>query len=128
MHNRDTEQSLKQLAEEWIAAELSGDPDFLERTLSSDFIGIGPRGFMLTKQEWLGRIKSGNLKYESLEWDETKVRLYGSAAIVTGRAKQKVKYQEQIMEAELRTTLFFVEQQGNWQLGSLQFSPIADMP
>ena len=122
-----TEQSLNKLAQDWAAAELRGDTAFLERTLADDFVGIGPRGFMLTKDDWLQRIKSGALKYESLNWDEAKVRLYDKAAIVTGRAMQKVNYQGNVMEARLRTTLVFVNQQG-WQLAGLQFSPIVEGP
>ena len=122
-----TEQSLNKLAQDWAAAELRGDTAFLERTLADDFVGIGPRGFMLTKDDWLQRIKSGDLKYESLNWDEAKVRLYDKAAIVTGRAMQKVNYQGNVMEARLRTTLVFVNQQG-WQLAGLQFSPIVEGP
>ena len=121
------EQSLNKLAQDWAAAELRGDTAFLERTLADDFVGIGPRGFMLIKDDWLQRIKSGDLKYESLNWDEAKVRLYDKAAIVTGRAMQKVNYQGNVMEARLRTTLVFVNQQG-WQLAGLQFSPIVEGP
>lgn len=79
---------------------------------------------MLTKSEWLQRIESGSLKYESLTWDEAKARLYSDAAIVTGRAMQKVNYQEQVMEAQLRTMLVFVKQEGRWWLAGVQFSPI----
>ena len=83
---------------------------------------------MLTKDEWVQRFSSGDLKYESLEWDEVKVRSYGDAAVVTGREKQKVRYQNQPMESELRTTLVFVKQQGQWRLANVQFSPVLGRP
>src|SRR5437868_2008488 len=126
-----TEGSLKKLSEEWAAAELRGDTAFLKRTLADDFMGIGPRGFMLTKQDWLQRITSGDLKYEQFDWDEVKARIYGDtkdAAVVTGRQTQKVRYQDQVMEGQLRTTLVFVKQQGRWLLAGLHLSPIAGPP
>jgi len=49
----------------------------MERTLTDDFIAVGPRGFMLTKEQWLQRFASGSLKYEYLEWDESSVLTYG---------------------------------------------------
>jgi uncharacterized protein (TIGR02246 family) len=125
------EQDLKSLSEDWVAAELRGDSAFVERLLAEDFVAIGPRGFMLTRQEWLQRITSGALKYQQLDWDEVKVRVYGDtqdAAIVTGRQVQKATFQGQPVDTELRTMLVFVKQQGRWLLAGLQLSPIMGPP
>ncbi len=121
-------QDLKQIAEEWAIAERSGDTAFMGRTLTDDFHAIGPRGFVLNKEQWLQRFRSGSLKYEYFEWDEVNVRPYGDAAVVMGRERQKVKYQDQAMESELRTTLVWVKQDGHWLLANVQMSPILGMP
>ncbi len=122
------EHDLEQIAEAWATAERDGDTAFMQRTLADDFEAIGPRGFMLNKEQWLQRFQSGNLKYECLEWDEVTVRPYGDAAVVTGRERQKVNYQGQPMESELRTTLVWVKQGGHWLLANAQMSPILGMP
>ncbi len=122
------EQDLERIAEDFVAAERQGDAAYMERTLTKDFMAIGPRGFMLTKEQWLQRFTSGSLKYEYLEWDETNVRTYGDAAVVTGRERQKVDYQGQGMESELRTTLVWIKQGGRWLLASAQMSPILGAP
>ncbi len=121
-------QDLKQIAEDWATAERHGDTAFMQRTLTDDFEAIGPRGFMLNKEEWLQRFRSGSLKYEYLEWDEVTVRPYGEAAVVTGRERQKVNYQGQPMESELRTTPVWVKRDGRWLLVNAQMSPILGMP
>ena len=128
MNREHAEQEVARLANAWVTAELRGDIPLLERQLSDDFIGIGPLGFMLTRQEWIARHQSGDLKYESFTLDEVKVRVYNDAAVLTGRQVQDGAYRGNSIKAQFRTTLVFVKQQGQWQLASLQLSPIGQAP
>ena len=129
MNQEHAEQEVLRLADAWANAELRGDTTFLERILADDYIGIGPLGFMLTKQEWLARHQAGDLKYESFSLDEVKVRVYNNdAAVLTGRQVQNGAYRGNSIQAQFRTTLVFVRQQGQWQLASLQLSTIGQPP
>ena len=83
---------------------------------------------MLTRQEWLARHTSGDLKYESFNLDEVKVRVYNDAAILTGRQAQNAAYRGNSIQGQFRTTLVFVQQQGQWRLASLQLSTIGQPP
>jgi hypothetical protein len=129
MNQEHTEQEVLRLADAWTNAELRGDTTFLERILTDDYTGIGPLGFMLTKQEWMVRHQTGDLKYESFSLDEVKVRVYNNdAAVLTGRQVQNGAYRGNSIQAQFRTTLVFVRQQGQWQLASLQLSTIGQPP
>ena len=129
MNQEHTEQEVLRLADAWATAELRGDTTFLERILTDDYTGIGPLGFMLTKQEWIVRHQAGDLKYESFSLDEVKVRVYNNdAAVLTGRQVQNGAYRGNSIQAQFRTTLVFVRQQGQWQLASLQLSTIGQPP
>jgi ketosteroid isomerase-like protein len=124
----DQTEEIKKRVEDWAAAELRGDAASLESALDDDFIGIGPRGFMLTKDQWLERHESGKLRYESIGWDEVQVRIYGDAAVVTGRQSAEGRYEDYDLKDQFRGTLVFVEQQGRWLLAGLHLSPIAGPP
>src|SRR5918911_4053710 len=128
MNREHAEQEVARLADAWATAELRGDTAFLERTLADDFIGIGPLGFMLTRHEWLVRHQSGDLKYDSLELDEVTGRVYGEAAVVTGRQVQSAAYRGNSIPGQFRITLVCVHQQGQWRLAHLQLSTISQPP
>jgi len=119
---------LENLIEDWTAAELRGDTALLGSILADDFIGIGPRGFVLTKEEWLERHEAGKLRYEDFGLDEIRVRRYGEAAVVTGRQSAEGKYEDYELRDQFRTTMVLVKQQGRWLLASLHLSPIAGPP
>jgi hypothetical protein len=129
MSREHTEQEVVRLADAWANAELRGDTTLLERLLADDYIGIGPLGFMLTKQEWLTRHEAGDLKYEAFTLDEVKVRVYNNdAAVLTARQAQQGAYRGNSIPGQFRITLVFVQQQGQWQVVSLQLSSIGQPP
>lgn len=117
---------LEKFAQEWADAELRGDTAFLGTALSDDFVGIGPHGFMLSKEQWLARYESADLRHEAFQFDETQVRLYGSAAVMTGRQTQSSQYRGHDVDGGFRATLVFVEQQDRWLLTSIHLSFIAE--
>lgn len=117
---------LERLGQEWADAELRGDTVFLGAVLSDDFVGIGPHGFMLSKEQWLDRYEAGDLRHGAFRFDETRVRLYGSATVMTGRQTQSSEYRGHDAGGRFRATLVFVEQQGRWLLASVHLSFIAE--
>src|SRR5258708_12250101 len=125
MNREHAEQEVVRLADAWATAELRGDAAFLERTLTDDVIGIGPLGFMLTKQEWLARHTSGDLQYESFNLDEGKVRVYNDAAVLTGRQVQNGPYRGKSINAQFPPTLVFVHQHSHCRLSLLLLTTTA---
>ena len=123
---------IEKLARDWAAAELRGDTAFLGRALADDFVGVGPRGFMLNKEEWLERHESGKLKYESFGLDEVGVRHYGDAVVTVCRQIAEGVYEDENgrydIHEQFRATLIFVKQEVHWLLAGLHLSPIAGRP
>src|SRR2546428_13090157 len=118
-----SEADVLELAEDLRKAELRGDVAFLERVLAPDFVGIGPRGFVLTKEAWLGRHRSGDLKYETLDRDEVSLRAYADAAIMTSREIGKTKYKgQEVPIGALRPTHAVVRRRGRRLLAGVPIS------
>jgi ketosteroid isomerase-like protein len=73
--------TVDELLTAWADSERAADIDRLDALLTEDFVGIGPVGFVLDKQAWLGRFDLG-LGYERLELDEVVTHHHGSTALV----------------------------------------------
>src|SRR4051812_13741089 len=93
---------LERLGQDWAAAELGGDTTVLGRILAEDFVAVGPRGFMLTREQWLSRHDSGSLTYTVFEWDEVSVRVHGNAAVMVGRQTASAVYQDGDVKHEIQ--------------------------
>ncbi len=128
MNREQIEQEVAQLADAWATAELHSDTAFLKKLLVEDFVGVGPLGFLLTKQEWLARHQSGDMKYDVHTLDEVRVRTYTEAAIVIGRLTQQATYRGNPINAQMRTTLVFVRQYEQWHLAGVHFCHIGQPP
>ena len=125
-------EELNRLVDNWANAELAGDTGSLHATLADDFLGVGPRGFEFTKEQWIDRHESGSLCYESFGLDEVAARPYGDAAVVVCRQDADGVYEDDDgrydIRERFRATLVFVRQQGRWRLAGLQLSPILGRP
>ena len=124
-----TEADVLERAEEWRTAELQGDVAVLDRILAADFIGIGPRGFVLNKEAWLGRHASGDFKHLNLEQRDPILRTYTDSAILLVTEESKTTYKgAPVSVGALRATYTFVRSRGTWRLAGAQYSPIQGAP
>ena len=113
---------------EWSDAEVRGDRSALDAILTDGFVGVGPRGFVLTRAEWLDRHASGDLNYRSIDVDEIEVHPYGDAVLVTSVQSQDGSYQSHDIKGSFRTSQLMVRDGDHWRLASIQYSPIAGAP
>ncbi len=124
----DRAEGLDVLVEGWANAELAGDVGFLRAALAEDFVGVGPRGSALTREQWLDRHASGALEYGSFALGEVEARRYGDAAVVVCRQDSEGVLEDKDgrydIHERFRVTLVFVRQRARWRLASLQLSPI----
>src|SRR6266516_3076075 len=100
-------EQIREMAEAWADAERRNDADGLARILADDFVGVGPRGFLLTRDQWLARYRSGDLKNESFIWQDASARVHGETAIVIGRQTTRGTYQGHPLQGDFRTMLVF---------------------
>lgn len=119
---------IMQLSERWADAERAEDSTKLEELVDGDFTLIGPRGFVLNREQWVNRYRGGNLKNESFDWKVESIREYDGTALVQGVQTQKTFYQGQDSSGNFRVTLVAVKNGEDWHLAHIQLSgPLMDM-
>ncbi|MGI8329167.1 nuclear transport factor 2 family protein [Actinomadura scrupuli] len=123
-----TEEQVRELGRRWADAEVRADVAALEAMTTGDFTLVGPVGFVLDKQQWLDRYRTGAFVTRSLVWDEVQVRDYGSAAVAVGRHTQEAAYQGQQSDGRFRVTHIAVREGERWLLAGLHLSPVAGPP
>jgi ketosteroid isomerase-like protein len=119
-----TTTEILELGRRWAEAEQRADVDTLDALAVADFALVGPLGFVLDKQQWLDRYRTGDLTTSSLTWDDVTVRSYGDAAVAIGRHSQHASYRGQPSDGQFRATHIAVRAGDQWQLAGIQLSPI----
>ena len=103
-------------------AELHADVARLEELLTEDFLSIGEQGFLLNKQQWIGR--HGEFRYLAIEKSEVDVRQYDAAAIVRCVQHSRASWRGEPMTLATRLSQVWVRQPAGWQLAGIQFSSL----
>ena len=119
------EQELLKLEQDWTNAEVKADLAFLDRILADDWLFTDPDGVVWTKAKSLAVLKSGEDVVSSMVPDDMKVRIYGDAAVVTGRATTKETFKGKDISGLHRWTDTWIKKAGRWQCVATHASAIA---
>jgi ketosteroid isomerase-like protein len=115
---------LRQQIDRWVTAELGADADGLAALIDPDFRSVGPVGFVLTAEQWVGRYRGPDFRFQELAFEDIEIRSFGDCAIAIGKQVQSATYQGNPVVGEFRMTQVWVEREDAWRLVSLQLSPI----
>ena len=116
------EKIIRTLDTERIQAQIDADAAALARLYADDFIGVGPSGTVRTKPQVIADFTSGALKFQSITTDDVQVRVYGNAAVETGKSTMHGQDKGRPVPQETRFTRVWVKQQGHWRLVANHYS------
>jgi ketosteroid isomerase-like protein len=113
------------LAQRWAAAEQTNDAALLDGLLAPDFAGVGPLGFVLTREQWLARFANG-LENRSFALEDPQVRGFGDAAVVIGVLAQETSWQGNDNSGRFRVTLVAVRPADTWRLAHVHIGMLQE--
>ena len=123
-----TVEQIHELGRRWAQAEQHGDTAALAAMSTDDFTLVGPVGFVLDRDQWLARYRTGDLVTRSLVWDDVAVRDYGDTAVAIGVHTQQASYRGTPADGSFRATHIAVRRDGQWLLAGIHLSPIGGPP
>jgi ketosteroid isomerase-like protein len=115
--------TIRDLGSTWVDAELAADVHTLDTLATDDFRLVGPFGFVLDKQQWLDRYRSGDFTTTTMTWHDVDVRDYGDTVITIGTQTQQAAYRGSPSNGEFRITHVFVRDHHQWYIAGMHLSP-----
>jgi ketosteroid isomerase-like protein len=118
-NNGTTEQLILRLENEGREATLKNDIEANDRLLADNWVNINPDGSITTKAKLMELLKDSPFRIMSIDNDEVMVRVYGEAAVVTGRSTSKRASQGgEVITRQVRFTRTYAKIKEQWQVVS----------
>jgi ketosteroid isomerase-like protein len=118
------EQELLSLMQDWMNAEVKADMAFLDRFIADDWLVTDPVGAVWTKDQFLAGLKSGEGAVSSFALDNMRARIYGDAAVLTGRMTARQTFRGQDISGQYQCTDTLIKRAGRWQVVATHLSAI----
>lgn len=109
------EQELIRMENDWLQAFFKNDGAFADRFLADDYLGTDEHGDLRDKAQEIAEIKAGAHLSTSGVLDNVKIRVYGDAAVATGRRIMKGLFQGKEYRSPYLWTDIFIKRGGRWQ-------------
>jgi ketosteroid isomerase-like protein len=112
------------LLHDWSTAEAANDATALEPLLTDDFTAVGPRGFVLDRDQWLDRYRSQSLDNTTFTLRRPATRVHGDTAVTIAEQNNQASFQGHDASGQYRATLITVRTADRWQLAGVHLSPL----
>ena len=123
--NADDLEEVRRLDHEITVATWTADPVWFEENLADDYMLVTPNGTKRTKRDVINELATPGLKMEPYDPTDVQIRLYGDAAVITGRILQRYTLAGIRFANDLRYTDVYVKRKGRWLLVSGHTSSVA---
>ena len=104
-----TEAEVKDALEALRAAVEKNDSEALGKIYSDDYHLVNPQGKVETKADRMAVLKDGKIKYEKVEFADSKIRTYENTAVVVTNAKGKANQDGKDTDLDMTATIVFVK-------------------
>jgi len=109
---------------QWAKAAQTGDTAAMDRLLAPDYAGVSPGGNAMNKAQELDLYRRGDLKFDSVQMGDQKVKVYIGGVIVTGVSTVKGKFKGQDISGQYRFVDILERKPAGWQVVYSQLTKV----
>ncbi|MFT3971920.1 MAG: nuclear transport factor 2 family protein [Amaricoccus sp.] len=121
---RDLRTEVQATDEQWRMATTSSDDVAMDKLLSEDYLGIAGNGQVMTKAQWIDRIRNRSLQIASLKVDDLKVKLIGQrVAVVTSSIQLEGTIDGRRIHGQYQSTRVYQHNAGGWKITNFEATP-----
>lgn len=124
--NAATEQTLLQAENARFAAMHSADTAALDKLLAPELSYTHTSAAVQTKAQFISDIKTGTIKYLTIEPSGMKAHVYGTVGVITGGASVHIILNGKDMSFKIRYTDVHVHSHGHWQMVAWEATRVPD--
>lgn len=120
------ESDLKKMTTDMAASLTKNDITAMEKIYGENYMFVGPDGTVSTRAQRLEAMKTGDTKYETINYDEISVRSNpeGTGAIVISRVNVKGKNMGKAVDGLYRVTHIWSKTKDGWRMVNGQTTPM----
>jgi len=112
----DAAEQVKKVDHQWAEATLHRDAAALDRILADDLKYVHGNATVMNKKEFIDSLKSGDLLYHSIDFEEEDARVAGEMAVVMSKLRLHITMDGQDQKFEVRFLRVYVKRKGSWQM------------
>jgi hypothetical protein len=112
------------LEERRKTATVAVDLQVLDEILADDLVWTHASGNSDSKAEWMAKVGSGNVKYHSFAFDETRYRAYEGTVVMNGRGSTSVHHHGGIDTFKMSVTAVYAKSGPSWRMVAMQVTKI----
>lgn len=120
----DSTARLSSRFEQFRQALLHSDGEKLDELLAEDYRGVGPAGEPSDKKGTLEAYRPGGVRLDAYEVEGLETRVFGPAALITGRGRIHGGYGGGEFEHRVSFVDVYVDRGAGWQLVYSQVTPL----
>jgi ketosteroid isomerase-like protein len=112
----DAVDQVKKVDHQWAEATLHRDTAALNKILADDLKYVHGNASVQNKKEFIDSLKSGDLLYHTIDYQELDAKVFGDAAVLTSKLRLNITMNKQEQKFEVRFLRVYVKRNGAWQL------------